>query len=336
MKSTRSTTYTCQRVVRYSDCDASRNYYTPWAIGYAVEALEGWFETVLGVSWPELIRQRDCEVDFAHIGCEFRKTLTAGELVRLSVEIAGLGNTHIRFGVTGNNGYGETCFQATLLACFTALQQGNPLQIPPEYRLRIENYHGVCAEVTDPVCESSDTQILPRSLGSTVPFILQRRVVYGDCGMSGTIHAPRVFDFLLEAVGDWYEKFLGISWLEQNSRKRGQPFLIVSCDFLKPMSTGEIISTTVIVSRLGRSSIGYSVAGCDGNGVHCFEAQLTACYSMEEAGALKAVPFPDELREKIIAYQQACGGSIKTSGENGASGGLNAIRSPEAVNHGKI
>jgi acyl-CoA thioesterase FadM len=139
-----------------------------------------------------------------------------------------------------------------------------------------------------------------------VPFIQQRRVVYGECGRSGTIYPPRVFDYLLEAVGEWYEKYLGISWIEQNIRQRGQPFLHVTCDYLRPMVTGQLISTRVTVSGLGKASITYSVAGCDEKGRQCFNAQLTACYCIEEEGALKATPFPSDMRAKITAYVEAC------------------------------
>lgn len=106
----------------------------------------------------------------------------------------------------------------------------------------------------------------------------------------GAIYLPRVFDYLLEANGEWYGKFLGISWLEQNIRKRGQPFLHVTCDILSRVVSGQQISLMLTVSRLGRSSISYAVQGYDENGTHCISAQLTACYSVEQNGALKAHP----------------------------------------------
>ena len=308
-------TYTYRRTVRYSDCDASRNHYTPRAIDYAVEAVEGWYENVLGVSWTDLLRRRDLEVHFGHVGCEFRKTLTAGEVVQARVGITGVEGSDIMFSVSGRNDAGELCFLSHLMACFVERKRFEPIPIPSEYHERIENYRACCAE-TDPIAKDTGRKehveqcvSFPLTTSSNdVPFILQRRVVYGECAASGSIYAPRVFDYLLDAVGEWYGKFLGISWLEQNSRKIGQPFLSVTCDYLKPMVAGQLIATAVTVSRLGKSSIAYAVAGFDDKGVQYFDAQLTACYSIEENGGLKATPFPDEIRERILAYKGACDG----------------------------
>lgn len=305
-------TYTYRRIVRYGDCDASRNYYTPRAIDYAIEAVEGWYENVLGASWTDLNRQGELVFHFLHAGCEFLKTLTAGEMVQARVEIVGVENSSLMFRVSGNNDAGELCFRAHLRACFMEFKQFEPVPIPLKYREQIRNYQMYCRE-GDAADKNASFQTSAESLpllseqnSRGVPFILQRRVAYGECGLSGTIYSPRVFDYLLEAVGQWYEKFLGISWMEQNIRNRGQPFLKVTCDYLAPMVTGQLISTIVTVNRLGRTSIAYSATGCDEKGGLCFNAELTACYCIEEAGALKAMPFPDDMRKRISAYKEDC------------------------------
>ncbi|MGB9082454.1 MAG: thioesterase family protein [Desulfuromonadaceae bacterium] len=313
MNSVSPATYTYQRLVRYGDCDASSNYFTPRAVDYAVEAVEGWCENVLGVSWTGLISQRDLEVHFEHVGCEFRKTVTAGDVVTLRVRAASTDNSRIVFNVSGDNDAGEPCFLAALTACFVTRRQRESISIPPEFQELIDSYQACCgadaATAKDTGHNENDGSRLPFQLtpGSRdEPFVHQRRVAYGECNPSGTVYPPRVFDYLLEAVGEWYEKYLGISWLEQNIRKIGQPFLNVTCDYLSPIVPGQLIYTMVTVSRLGRSSIAYSAEGFDGNGVRCFDGKLTACYCIEEDGALKATPFPEEMRGRITAYQAVC------------------------------
>jgi acyl-CoA thioesterase FadM len=260
-----------------------------------------------------LISQRDLEVHFVHVGCDFRKTVTAGDVVTLRVGAAGVDNSRIMFNVSGDNDAGEPCFLAALTACFVTRRQREPISIPPEFRGLIDNYQACCGAgatiAKDTGHNENVVSRLPFQLtpGSRdVPFVHQRRVAYGECSPSGTVYPPRVFDYLLEAVGEWYKKYLGISWLEQNIRKIGQPFLNVTCDYLSPIVPGQLIYTMVAVSRLGRSSIAYSAAGFDGNGVRCFDGKLTACYCIEEDGALKATPFPEEMRERITAYQAVC------------------------------
>lgn len=305
--------YTYQRTVRYSDCDASRNYFTPRVMDYAVEAVEGWFENVLGVSRTELISLREIDVDFVHAECEFSKTVTAGEAVKGWVKIVHVDNSKIMFNVSGNNDAGELCFLVNLTVRLVKHKRSESIQIPLEYRKLIENYQAHCVtddvnvKDTNPNMSIEHCMSFPLTSNSCdVPFVFKRRVVFGECDMSGSIYAPRVFEYLLEAVGEWYEKFLGISWLEQNSRKIGQPFLKISCDYLNAMVPGQMIYTMITVTKLGRSSIAYSAVGFKENGTQCFNAQLTACYSFEIDGFLKATPFPEVMRGRITAYQMDC------------------------------
>jgi len=307
-------TYTYRRLVRYGDCDASRNYYTPRAIDYAVEAVAGWYEDVLGISWMELTARYDWQVNVVRVGCEFSKTLTAGEVVQARVAVVGLDESRVSFRVSAENETGSVCFLATLTANLIERRNFEPLPMPPDFRERIEMHRVACAQVEAAVKDAgTQAELLHPSpscaavAGSCdIPFILERRVTYGECGVSGTVYPPRVFDYLLDAAGEWYQRTLGISWLEQNAARRGQPFLSASCDYLRPMLPGQRISTSVTVSRLGRSSIVYSLVGFDQEGTRYFEAQMAACYVINENGALKPTPFPAQLRERIAAYQAAC------------------------------
>lgn len=307
MGQNRATDFVYRRMVRYSDCDASRNYYTPRAIEYSVEAVEEWCEELLGLSFIDLACQRRLELRFLHMGSEFRKTLTAGEEVLARVCVAGIGDEQIRFLVSGENRAGELCFRAGLTACFAACGGAEPVPIPPDCRDRIEHYRAKSGAMYSSAKRPVSTDCVPQppaGVTGELPFSLARRVVHGDCTPSGTIYPPRLFDYLLEALGVWYETFLGISWMEQNILGRGQPFLQVSCDYLRPIGAGELISTSVVVSRLGRSSISYLLAGHNDDGACCFVAQMAACYSVDRDGALKATPFPDDLRGRIAAYSR--------------------------------
>lgn len=311
MVSAKDETFTYRRKVRYGDCDASCNYYTPRALDYAVEALAAWYESYLGVCWSELVTRSGWEVAFLKVGCEYPRTLTAGETVRLRVTVAGFDDRRIRFTVSGSNDAGALCIVAHLTASFVELRTLDPVPMPERCRYLIERYRNCCSQ-GDPASEPPQTTLgdfLPFASSpgrNEAPYLLQRRVTYGECTASGTLYPAHLFDYLLEATGGWYEKHLGISWLQQNRQKIGNPFLNVTCEYLKPIVAGQLISTTVAVRKLGNSSISYAVAGYDEKGNPCFKAQLTACYTVEENGALKPTPFPDRMREKITAYQAAC------------------------------
>jgi acyl-CoA thioesterase FadM len=83
---------------------------------YAVEAVEGWCEAVLGTSWAEMGRRGEHSVYFLQAGCEFFKTLTAGEVVLAQVELVGIDNSQMMFSVSGENAAAELCFRVRLTA----------------------------------------------------------------------------------------------------------------------------------------------------------------------------------------------------------------------------
>ncbi len=89
-------------------------------------------------------------------------------------------------------------------------------------------------------------------------------------------------------------------------RKRGTPFLRITGECRRPVVPGEVVTFSVGVPRLGRSSIDYAVTGYGDDKEVCFDAFMSACYISEESGTPKSIPFPDEMRGRIEAYQANC------------------------------
>ncbi|HWX31562.1 MAG TPA: hypothetical protein VNZ53_29535 [Steroidobacteraceae bacterium] len=64
---------------------------------------------------------------------------------------------------------------------------------------------------------------------------------------------------------------------------------------------GDIINLTLLVERIGRSSLGIAIV-CHQNGIERLRARIvTAMMSLE---ARKAVPLPRALRDAIDSYRQ--------------------------------
>jgi acyl-CoA thioesterase FadM len=111
----------------------------------------------------------------------------------------------------------------------------------------------------------------------------------------------------VEAAGAWYEATLGVSWIEQCRRGRGTPFLQIRCELPGRMAPGRLVTMDVAIPRLGKASIAYAVSGRGEAGEPLFRADMSACYITEEAGPPRSMPFPDALRERILAFQAGAG-----------------------------
>lgn len=294
------------RRVAFGECDPARIYYTPRAVDYAMEAIEAWFGSALGISFAELIDRDGLEARFLRADCDFIRPLVAGQVFRMRVTVGGIDGDNIRFLVDGGNDSGKPYFRVELLACFAERNGHLPVPIPSEYRSRME----ACREPRVGEIPFRDGgKGLPgkpvRSAGPAL-FIRRRRVLYGDCGPSGTIHPPKTVEYATEAIGEWFEEIMGVSWLELVSvRGQGAPMVAARCEYLRPMVPGQEIAMDVLVTRLGRASIRFAVAGRDADGAACFDAQMVVCYIDQREG-FRSMPIPEEFHRRIEAYRAAC------------------------------
>ena len=312
--------FTVQRRVAWGECDPARIFYTPRAIDYAVEAIEAWYEAVLGLSWVELADRYGLDAPFVQVDCDYRRPLVADQVAHLQVWVIKAEHSNVTFTVIGEADDGTLFFQASLVACFVVRENRASIPIPAEFRQRIESYQALCAEATAVLnngkrsgltsgqsaggqgTDSSSCHPLP--IDASI-FTRQRRVLYGDCDASGIIYAPRVFNYAIEAVEEWYVEVLGISWMDLVcKREQGAPFVSARCEYLRPMVPGQTLTAAVWVTRSGGASIEFAVVGYDARGVPCYDARLVACFIDQDG--FKAMRIPEVFRQRIQAYQADC------------------------------
>ena len=108
-----------------------------------------------------------------------------------------------------------------------------------------------------------------------------------------------LFNGLIE---DWYTQELGYDYAELIMGSRyGLPFVHIECDFKVPSRIGEVIDLTLLVERIGRSSLGIVIV-CHHDGIERLRARMTT--AMMSLETRKAVPLPQALRERVESYQK--------------------------------
>lgn len=295
------------RRIGFGDCDPARIFYAPRAVDWSVEAAEAWFEAVPGVSWAELWTRHGLEARLASADCEYSRSAFEGQVIQVRIGAALAPDGALILGALGELAPGEPSFRSRLE--LRLVDRGrSPVPVPPPWRERIQSYRARWGEPEALPAEPGPAPGGGAEPGpaASAPFRRRRRVLYGECGLSGEAHPPRVVDWAVEAAGEWYQSTLGVSWREQCIRGRGAPFVRIRCDYLRPVAAGQDLDLAVRIPRLGRASIGYEVTGLDAGGAACFQARMAACYITEEGGPPRAMPFPDELRRRILGYQDAC------------------------------
>jgi len=125
---------------------------------------------------------------------------------------------------------------------------------------------------------------------------------FSHCDPAGIVYFPHYFDMFNGLIEDWYTQELKHDYAELiMGRRYGFPFVHIECDFKIPSRIGEVIELTLLVERIGRSSLGVAIV-CHRDGFERLRARMvTAMMSLETR---KPVPLPQPLRDAIESYQR--------------------------------
>lgn len=123
---------------------------------------------------------------------------------------------------------------------------------------------------------------------------------FSHCDPAGIVYFPHYFDMFNGVIEDWYREELGHDYAELIMAGRyGFPFVHIECDFKIPSRMGEVIDLTLLVERIGRSSLSIAIV-CHRDRIERLRARMvTAMMSLETR---KPVPMPPPLREAIENY----------------------------------
>ncbi|MDU8927352.1 thioesterase family protein [Alisedimentitalea sp. MJ-SS2] len=124
--------------VTWGDCDPARIAYTariPW---WALDAINGWWEDVLGGDgWYQMELDRDVGTPFVHMSLDFRSPITPRHRLICKVVPTALGDRSITFRVDGCQD-GILCFEGRFVCVFTVASTFRSQPAPPDIRKIVE------------------------------------------------------------------------------------------------------------------------------------------------------------------------------------------------------
>lgn len=142
------------------------------------------------------------------------------------------------------------------------------------------------------------------------PYVHRRKVRFGHTDAARIVYTVRLFDYAIEAIEGWFEEVLGNDWYRLNTDcDTGSPFVHAELDMKAPLIPGDSVSTTVLVTDTGRSTVRFRVLGVrgdgvGGDGVPAFEG-VWVC-SFIDARTMRSIAIPAPLAERIAAYRHRC------------------------------
>jgi YbgC/YbaW family acyl-CoA thioester hydrolase len=130
-------------------------------------------------------------------------------------------------------------------------------------------------------------------------FRTTRLVEFGDTDMAGIVHFAQFFRYM-EAAEHALLRSLGLSVaIDWEGKKIGFPRVAASCDYLRPARFADVLTITVAVSRLGRSSVTYAFEFFKDEELIA-RGQITAVFCrVNGEGWLESCEMPPQVRAKL-------------------------------------
>ena len=136
------------------------------------------------------------------------------------------------------------------------------------------------------------------------PYIYSARVRFTHTDPAGFVFFPRFFEKFQAAVEDWFNLELKVDYagLVLN-HEVGLPTAHIECNFIKPCLLGEILDLTLLLTKVGRTSLTVEFIGSV-NGELRLKAKSVLVFINLKDG--KPAAIPDSMRSRFEAYRARC------------------------------
>jgi 4-hydroxybenzoyl-CoA thioesterase len=128
---------------------------------------------------------------------------------------------------------------------------------------------------------------------------------FSHCDPAGIVYFPHYFDMFNGLIEDWYTEQLGVDYAKLILNDRyGFPFVHIETDFKRPSRMGEHLDLTLLLMKIGLSSLSVVIVGHLASVERLRARLVTAMMSLETQ---RKVELPHFLREKFEGYLKRTG-----------------------------
>ncbi len=126
-------------------------------------------------------------------------------------------------------------------------------------------------------------------------------VRFADCDPAQMVFYPRYLTMFNDLVEDWFREGLELPFSYYHfEQQHGLPTVHLEVDFIAPSRLGEVLTATLKVVKVGKSSIALDILlrGPDSSD----RVRGKVVLVVTDLRSSRAVPIPDDLRAKILQY----------------------------------
>ena len=127
-------------------------------------------------------------------------------------------------------------------------------------------------------------------------------VRFAHCDPAGIVFFPQYLVMLNTLVEEWFDRGLGIPYAGFVLQRRlGLPTVRLEVDFTAVSRMGDVLTQTLTVQRLGRSSMHLQAEFHGGAELRLRARQVIVCTSLEDH---RPRPIPDDVRAALPPFME--------------------------------
>ena len=126
-------------------------------------------------------------------------------------------------------------------------------------------------------------------------------VRFADCDPAQMVFYPRYLVMFNDLVEDWFREGLKLPFSYYHfEQQHGLPTVHLDVGFISPILLGELLTATLRVNKIGKSSIGLDIILRGPDGTDRVRGKVVLVVT--DLRSNRAIPIPDDLRAKILQY----------------------------------
>ena len=135
-------------------------------------------------------------------------------------------------------------------------------------------------------------------------FTVTREIRFSDSDPAGIVFYAEFFRMFNDLFEDWLVKQLGVDFAYQfATEQRMFPLVHVDVDFKEARRMGQKMEMSLVLKRLGRSSIVYDII-CHDEGLEILHAKFVT--SVASKKTMETIEIPRDIRSRMEKYMSAC------------------------------
>ncbi len=125
------------------------------------------------------------------------------------------------------------------------------------------------------------------------------QIEFNHCDPAGIVFYPRYFEMTNSVVENFFADEIERSFAQMHNdgMKNGVPTVHIEADFVAPSRLGDKVDFTLVVRKLGGSSVAVEITGRMGD-----EVRMRARITLVWIDNMKAARWPEAMRARLAAH----------------------------------